>query len=666
MTETDHAATKPAASGNRPEKRGSGGGGKGGGKRGPKGGVGGGAASSEKKPTKIKEEVFLVMCMATSGRTPQTGSLLSLAACGITADRKIVGIFHRNLQPRLEAVAAADSLGFWHARPRELAEVTRDPVPARDAFRDLLSFCASFSKCTLVGTPILSIYPFLQHHLELYCPDTTSPPWGFSGCCARSFASGVLGVSMKDLAAHAGFKAACEDMMTIGVPRDECIPTGVPINDCIHGAIYYTALLRLSLGLEAKPLEWACDKPTRGLGKLKTPVSERVRAEKPLPFIEYPSITDPDFDPNRFFMSVAEKAAEGYDGEWVATEKVHGANLSFITDGELIRAAKRTGLLSVEDARLFFQFDYLLAECEEQLLKLHAAIAASKPEEQRAGMVVTVFGELAGGEYRHPAVVPNLNGRRVQSGVQYAPHNFFYPFDIAVGTPTPLTTEPNEPSDSASPPLTWTFLPFDHAQGLLAETGFPTARVLGRFPSLTEALRTPCEFTSTLPEQFGLPPLGVANFAEGLVVRPAGAELAVTTNTQNPPKEANGSAASEKADPSRESQCSQGGDQSRVMIKIKHPLFREFTSVKAPKDAPLLDVARQMVTQARIDAVLSKYDSRERTNTDRMVRLVAEDALKDAHALRGENSTDLDSELREKLLTGLQQLAFPLVQTKSH
>ena len=40
----------------------------------------------------------------------------------------------------------------------------------------------------------------------------------------------------------------------------------------------------------------------------------------------------------------------GYDNEkYVVQEKVHGANFSFITDGEVIQVAKRSGLIAEDE-----------------------------------------------------------------------------------------------------------------------------------------------------------------------------------------------------------------------------------------------------------------------------------------------------------------------------
>ena len=49
-------------------------------------------------------------------------------------------------------------------------------------------------------------------------------------------------------------------------------------------------------------------------------------------------------------------------GEWIATEKIHGSNFSFVTDGTSVAVAKRTGLLQPVDK--FFNWPYIYGKVQ--------------------------------------------------------------------------------------------------------------------------------------------------------------------------------------------------------------------------------------------------------------------------------------------------------------
>lgn len=54
--------------------------------------------------------------------------------------------------------------------------------------------------------------------------------------------------------------------------------------------------------------------------------------------------------------SILRLVAQHPDVEWVATEKVHGANFQMVSDGKEVRCGKRTAFLSENDSKEFFGF----------------------------------------------------------------------------------------------------------------------------------------------------------------------------------------------------------------------------------------------------------------------------------------------------------------------
>lgn len=86
-------------------------------------------------------------------------------------------------------------------------------------------------------------------------------------------------------------------------------------------------------------------------------------------------------------------------GEWIVTEKIHGANFSVVADGTGTRFTKRSGELpELED---FYGFrsaglDATLSACAHRLLDTLRRTDAFDS--------VCVFGELCGGHYPHREV----------------------------------------------------------------------------------------------------------------------------------------------------------------------------------------------------------------------------------------------------------------------
>lgn len=189
----------------------------------------------------------------------------------------------------------------------------------------------------------------------------------------------------------------------------------------------------------------------------------------------------------------ADDRFDRYRGEWVATEKIHGANLVVATDGVTIRVGKRKAWLA--DDEPFFGWQLLRGELFHGAATVHRRWGA-------AG-VVWIYGELFGGQYPHPdvAALPGLTA--VQTGVWYAPSLVFAAFDILV-----------EPSEGES-----VFLSHDESTFLAREAGWWAASLLAR-GRYAEVSATPTRFPTRVPSRLGLPALP-NNFAEGIVLKAA-------------------------------------------------------------------------------------------------------------------------------------------------
>lgn len=185
--------------------------------------------------------------------------------------------------------------------------------------------------------------------------------------------------------------------------------------------------------------------------------------------------------------------------KFVVTEKLHGANFSVLCDGTRSQFAKRSGVLN--NAEDFFSFrsrrlDRRL-DVQVNLLWTRLAVEYGEP------LLVTVYGELLGGRYPHPAVPAVTGLSPVQCGVWYASDLAFVAFDIAI-------------SRVGQAPF---FLDFAQARERCSRSGFLFVEPLAVGP-FHECASFEIHFGSTLPARLGLPALDEPNLAEGVVIRP--------------------------------------------------------------------------------------------------------------------------------------------------
>lgn len=177
-------------------------------------------------------------------------------------------------------------------------------------------------------------------------------------------------------------------------------------------------------------------------------------------------------------------------GQWVATEKLHGAQLVVGFDGRQVRVGKRREWLAPEEP--FFGWQLLRGNLEAV-----ARLALGD------GVSVRVYGELYGGAYPHPDVpaVPGMNP--VQTGIWYHPAVRFAVFDVL------RCMTPDDPG---------VFRPYAELVPLADAAGVDVVPLLGR-GTRRELDRLPTRFPTGMPRRLGLPELG-GNAAEGLVLRP--------------------------------------------------------------------------------------------------------------------------------------------------
>jgi Rnl2 family RNA ligase len=179
------------------------------------------------------------------------------------------------------------------------------------------------------------------------------------------------------------------------------------------------------------------------------------------------------------------------DLEYVVQEKIHGANLSFMTDGQSIISAKRTGIIL--EGEQFFNSKLVQENYTNKIFNLFKEVSESFKAQS-----ITIFGELFGGGYPHPETKKDSKSILVQGGVYYCPSNEFFAFDILLDNKM--------------------YLDVNIAAQLFEKHGFIYAKTLFE-GTLQDCLAYSSEFQTTLPNEFGLPPLE-GNICEGVVIRP--------------------------------------------------------------------------------------------------------------------------------------------------
>ena len=178
-------------------------------------------------------------------------------------------------------------------------------------------------------------------------------------------------------------------------------------------------------------------------------------------------------------------------GPWVATEKVHGAQLVVAYDGRDVYVGKRKAWLRADEP--FFGWQLMRGQLEY----------AVKVALGDGSAAVRIYGELYGGHYPHPAVAPTPGTMAVQTGVWYSPDIRFALFDVL------RHEHPDDPG---------VFRPYAEVAAIANAAGLDVVPLLARGPRSTlDAV--PVRFPSRLPHVHGLPELP-NNFAEGVVLRP--------------------------------------------------------------------------------------------------------------------------------------------------
>ncbi|MFI8522376.1 RNA ligase family protein [Streptomyces sp. NPDC085481] len=318
--------------------------------------------------------------------------------------------------------------------------------------------------------------------------------------------------------------------------------------------------------------------------------------------------------------------------EWVALEKVHGANFAVVCDRAGVRPAKRRELLGESGLDDFFGVGRIwpaLAVAAER-----CAAALRRAHDADHSVPVTVYGELAGGRYPHPDVPPSPGTEPVQTGVWYAPGLLWLPFDATVET---VGCGPRWVGDRT-------------LREAADAAGLHCAPLIARGTLAQVQERTPV-FPTRVPALLGLPELP-GNLAEGLVVKPA-----EEWGTPGPAPA-----------PGPDGVAPVGtGPATRPVAKFKHPAFAEderfdgSRPYRAPAEGAagvpgwLLGQVAALLTPARAAAAVGKLGPR--TPPEEVAAEIARDAVEEAAEALGGLDDGLATALERALRAGALALA---------
>ncbi|WP_027386695.1 RNA ligase, Rnl2 family [Chryseobacterium gregarium] len=306
---------------------------------------------------------------------------------------------------------------------------------------------------------------------------------------------------------------------------------------------------------------------------------------------------------------------QGFGDEvFIVQEKVHGANLSFFTDGKEIKMAKRTAF--IEQDEKFYNAHDILERYRKNVIHIFEKVKAVYPDME----TVVIYGELFGGGYKHKEVAPVKDAIKVQKGIEYAPYNEFYGFDIKLNGTTYLDT--------------------DLANQIFEETGFFYAKVLFQ-GTLEEALKFPNAFDSKIPAWLGLPEIE-DNRCEGTIIK--------TLKTRY------------------------FGNGARVIVKNKNEKWTE-KSKMVKKDRPtrkdvhfsgkaqeIWEEIRNYVTVNRLNNVVSKTGEFEPEMVGKIIGLFAQDILEDFEKDFPEAFAAIEKEEQKRINKKLNSLVIDLVK----
>ena len=223
-------------------------------------------------------------------------------------------------------------------------------------------------------------------------------------------------------------------------------------------------------------------------------------------FKKYPSIENHYKE-----KAIVQIRKHGYDNPnitWIATEKVHGTNLSLVVNetenGTNVQVAKRSGIISPEEQ--FYEGEKMLDRYQPNVISVidlvvEKAYGKDAHKHYLSGNItVQFYGEHYGGYYDNVCA-----GKTIQKGIQYCPDTDWIVFDIMVNY-----------HDGVVDSKVW--LNHDQVVEICKEAGLNVVPEIGR-GTFNEMIEIDTVFETKIPAMHWLKQLD-GNYAEGVVLKP--------------------------------------------------------------------------------------------------------------------------------------------------
>lgn len=201
--------------------------------------------------------------------------------------------------------------------------------------------------------------------------------------------------------------------------------------------------------------------------------------------------------------------------EFVAMEKVHGTNFSFIlnnlNNSYEINCCRRSGILKPNES--FYSYQTMLNKFKPKIFCLFDETKKLIKHKFNLNLrQIQLYGELYGGNY--PPFGTNAGSKMVQKGIYYSDSNEFIAFDLKYW----VSTDTNANVDTNTSQTQGKYLDWIDLVQLLNLVSIPIAPVILQ-GSWADVSKLNPQFESNVYKLHNLPQIPL-NYAEGYVIKP--------------------------------------------------------------------------------------------------------------------------------------------------
>lgn len=331
--------------------------------------------------------------------------------------------------------------------------------------------------------------------------------------------------------------------------------------------------------------------------------------------------------------------------KWVATEKIHGTNYSFLycpSKSTEVIPCRRSGTLETDPA--FYSHQLIFNKYKDQIPIIYEQLKQMYPSLKQ----IQLYGELFGGLYEGKTA---QGAKKVQKGINYNVTNEFLAFDLkitlekSVASLVEPSIEPSiEPSvESSTETLinqrTEFYLDWDKLVNILSQTNIKLAPTIAE-DNLANLLKLNPAFESVVHTLYDLPKLK-SNLAEGYVLKPV-----------------------------KETYSNRG---ERIIFKFKNPTFLEIgkSTDKSTNSSGTTDDKKQPNEMSAISGklltyiTLNRYDNvfaKQLTNVtkEELIEAMVKDIIVDY--MDDEKVTEIANDKKEKITKVLTSMVTGFVK----